>query len=81
MNQRLRIFLTGMVQVFFVVLTQWHVAQEKLAGAVIFSWCLSFVWCFNVKSAAFGTLADKVCYTTGAAAGTAIGLLLPRFIY
>lgn len=77
----IRPFLTGMVQVFFVVLTQWHVAQERLVGAVLFSWCLSFVWCFNVKTAAFGTLKHKIAYTTGAATGTAMGLMLPALIY
>jgi hypothetical protein len=41
---------------------------------------ISFIWSWNVKKVAFGTLTDRIVYALGAAFGSAVGLLVSTLI-
>lgn len=81
MKTHARNFTTGMIQVCLVVTNTWQIANEKFIGAIIVGFLISLVWTFNVRAAAFGTLWQRVSYCSGAAAGTAIGLITTQLIY
>lgn len=76
----MRIFLTAFMQVFFVALNTWLIAHERYVPAIITAFAISFIWTFNVKRIAFGEMKDRVLYATGAAVGSAFGLLITYLI-
>jgi membrane associated rhomboid family serine protease len=41
---------------------------------------ISFIWSWNVKKVAFGTLSDRIVYASGAAFGSIVGLLVSTLI-
>jgi hypothetical protein len=41
---------------------------------------ISFIWSWNVKKVAFGTLSDRITYSLGAAFGSFIGLYVSTLI-
>jgi hypothetical protein len=41
---------------------------------------ISFIWSWNVKKVAFGTMSDRVVYALGAAVGGLIGLVVSTLI-
>jgi membrane associated rhomboid family serine protease len=41
---------------------------------------ISFIWSWNVKKIAFGTISDRIVYASGAAFGSIVGLLISTLI-
>ena len=74
-------FIQPWLQVTLVCLNTWQIANGKILGAIIVSFMLSFVWCFNIQRIAFSNLNDKIIYSLSACSGTATGLLLSRILY
>ena len=74
------IFITGFIQVFFVAVNTVFLARSKYVGVLFASFAISFIWSFNVKKVAFGTMADRITYAAGAAAGSLFGLWASSFI-
>ena len=73
--KRTTLFLTGLIQVYFVAVNTYFIAQKYLIGAFMASFIISFIWSYNVKNVAFGTNKDRVAYSAGAAIGTVLGIL------
>ena len=73
--KRATLFLTGLVQVYFIAINTYFIAQKYLIGAFMASFTISFIWSFNVKNVAFGTTKDRLAYSAGAAIGTVLGIL------
>lgn len=69
------LFLTGFLQVFFVALNTWLITQRNYGGVLVVSFLISFIWSFNVRKVAFGSMADRIIYSAGASAGGITGLL------
>jgi len=65
----MKTLLTGFLQVFFVAVNTYFIAHSKPLGVLFASFLISFIWSFNVKRVAFGTMTDRVLYSTGAALG------------
>ena len=63
------------LQVALISANTWLIANSMLIPAVFCGFAISFVWTFNVKRVAFGGMTDRLCYSLGACAGTATGLL------
>lgn len=76
MKLRLATFGMAWLQVALITLNTWLIARGEVAPAILCGFAISFVWTLNVKKVAFGSLADRLCYASGACLGTATGLLI-----
>lgn len=77
---KLKLFSTGFLQVFFVSANTYFLAKEQYLGVSVASFMISFIWAYNVKKVAFGGFWDKVIYALGANAGALLGLFVSKNI-
>jgi hypothetical protein len=77
---RLILFLTGFVQVYFVSVNTYFIANEVYAGVLVAGFLISLIWSFNVQKVAFGSNIDRVSYALGASIGCYVGLLTSSFV-
>lgn len=76
----MNLFTTGFLQVFFVALNTWLITQRNFVGVLIVSFLISFIWSFNVKKVAFGSMRDRIVYSIGASIGGLTGLFIGGLI-
>ena len=74
-NTTAALFATGFLQVIFVAANTVFITQFQLVHATITSFLISMIWTFNVKRIAFGGMADRYAYASGAALGCLAGIL------
>jgi hypothetical protein len=79
--EMMKLFYTGFIQVFFVALNTFFIANKFYAAVFVCGFIISFIWCFNVKKVAFGDMWDKIYYSGGAACGSIIGLIVSIQIF
>ena len=77
---RFSLFSTGFIQVYFVAVNTYFIANEMYLGVLIAAFMISWIWSFNVKKIAFGSTADRVVYALGATCGSLVGLWSSSFI-
>lgn len=70
------LFFTGMIQVFFVALNTYFLANTLYTGVMISSFMISMIWSYNVKRIAFGEFSHRMVYALGATLGSIGGLWL-----
>lgn len=82
------LFLTGILQVILICLNTYQIAAFVksqsfyiLIGIFIVGFLISLIWSFNVKKIAFGNLINRICYASGAAVGSVIGVIIGFIIY
>lgn len=75
------LFSTGFLQVVLVAINTYQIANNKLLGALVVGFLISFVWSLNVKRVAFGSTIDRIVYASGAGIGSAAGLLVANAFY
>lgn len=80
MKAKLSLAITGFTQVYFVANSTYFIANKIYIGAFIVGFLISIIWSYNIKKVAFGTNADRVIYSFGAALGSVAGLLTSSFI-
>lgn len=80
-NNQIKLFARAILHVTLIALNTYQLANQHYVGGIIVGFLISLVWTFNVKSAAYGSLNDKLIYSSGAAIGTAIGLLISTILY
>ena len=68
------LFSTGFIQVYFVALNTYFIANGFYIGVLIAAFLISYIWSFNVKKVAFGYERDRITYASGAAFGAVAGL-------
>lgn len=71
-----KLFLTGFLQVFFVAINTYFIANKLLIGTAAAGFVISLIWSFNVKKVAFGNLSDRLTYAIGAGTGSLAGLYI-----
>lgn len=76
----MRLIATGFLQVLLVAVNTVLLARANYIGVTAVSFLISFVWSHNIKKVAFGGMADRLLYSTGAALGGLSGLLLGNLI-
>jgi hypothetical protein len=76
----LQLFATGFIQVYFVAVNTYFIANEMYLGVLIAAFMISLIWSFNVKKVAFGSTADRVVYALGASFGCLAGLWSSSFV-
>ena len=77
---KLKIFISGFIQVFLVVLNTYFISKDNIVGIIICSFGISYFWSHNVKKAAFGTEWDRIVYALGAMTGGVIGYLVGKIL-
>lgn len=77
---KLKLFSTGFLQVFFVSANTYFLSKEQYLGVSVASFMISFIWAHNVKKVAFGSGWDKAIYALGANAGALLGLFVSKNI-
>lgn len=77
---RLSLLSTGFIQVYFVAVNTYFIANELYLGVLIAAFMISLVWSFNVKKVAFGSTTDRIVYAFGATCGSLVGLWSSSFI-
>jgi len=80
MKQNTSLFITGFSQVSLVALNTLLLAKQVIIGVVIVSFLISFIWSFNVKKVAFGSMRDRLVYSAGASVGGLTGLFIGGLI-
>jgi hypothetical protein len=77
---RLKLFSTGFIQVFFVAVNTYFISRQFFLGVFICGFIISLIWSWNVKKIAFGTFKDRLSYALGAGFGSLMGLVASHFI-
>jgi hypothetical protein len=72
----MKLFTTGFTQVFFVAINTFFISKSIYGGVFICGFLISFIWSWNVKKVAFGTLQDRLWYSFGAGFGSLAGLII-----
>lgn len=72
----MRIFITGFLQVFFVILSTYLVQKHNLIGVGIVGFVIAIVWSFNVKRISIGTWEERLYYAFGSSFGSMLSLWL-----
>ena len=76
----MKLFTTGFLQVFFVVINTYFISKGYLIGIIICGFIISFIWSHNVKKIAFGSEYDRFIYSLGAMSGSLIAYFLGKII-
>jgi hypothetical protein len=74
----MKLFVTAFIQVLLVTFQTWIIAKEMIELIFFIGFFISFVWSFNVKKVAFGSLKDRFIYSFGAAGGALCAMLLTK---
>jgi hypothetical protein len=81
MKSKIKLLTTGFLQIMLVCINTYQVAHAKWLGVFVVGFGISFLWSFNVKQIAFGTVQDRILYALGAAVGSIAGLLIAKLYY
>lgn len=76
----MKLFFTGMVQVFFVAMNTYFISREFWQGVLVCGFTISLIWSWNVKRIVFGDFNDRLLYSFGAATGSLLGMVLSKYI-
>ena len=76
----MKIFISGFIQVFLVVLNTYFISKDNVTGIIICSFGISYFWSHNVKKVAFGTEKDRIVYSFGAMTGGLLGYLSGKIL-
>lgn len=76
----MNLFITAFAQVFLVVLNTYFISNSFELGIAICGFFISFVWSYNVRKVAFGTITERIVYSLGAMAGSLAAFYLGQMI-
>lgn len=79
-RDRVSLFATGFLQVFFVSVNTYFLAKEIYLGVFFAAFMISMIWSYNVSKVVFGKLGDRLTYALGATSGSLFGLWSSSFL-
>ena len=79
-QDRIKLMLTGFIQVFFVAINTYFLSKGFYTGTFVCGTIISLIWSWNVKKIAFGNLYDRFFYAFGAGLGSLFGLVISKLI-
>jgi hypothetical protein len=79
-NEKIKLVITGAIQVYFIAINTYFLSKEIYLGVIIAAFMISMVWSYNIKKIAFGTLMDRVLYSLGATIGSVAGLATSKIL-
>lgn len=74
----MKLFLSGFIQVFLVVINTYFISKDYVPGIVVCSFGISYFWSHNVKKVAFGKERERIIYAAGAMTGGIAGYLIGK---
>ena len=77
---KLKIFSTGFLQVFLVVINTYFISKSYLLGIIICGFLISFIWSHNVKKIAIGSEKERIIYSVGAMSGSIIAYYFGKLL-
>jgi hypothetical protein len=77
---KIKLTATGIIQVYFVAINTCFLAKDIYLGVMFAAFAISMVWSYNIKKIVFGTLSDRIFYSTGATIGSLLGLYTSHFL-
>lgn len=80
MIDKLKLCGTGILQVYFVAINTVFLSKEIYLGVLFAAFAISMVWSYNIKKIAFGTLAERIWYSSGATIGSLLGLYTSKLL-
>lgn len=80
MKNKISLFFTGVLQVYFVAINTVFLAKELYIGVLFAAFSISMIWSYNIKKIVFGTLTERIIYSLGATAGSLLGLYTSSFL-
>lgn len=76
----MKLLITGFIQVYFVAINTFFIAKEKYIPVLVVGFIISFIWSWNVKKIAIGSINDRLIYSFGAAIGATSGLYTAKHL-
>lgn len=80
-NPNIELFITGFIQIFLVTANTYLIAHSIFWGMFIVGFVIAFLWSYNVKRIAFGTIKERLIYAIGAAFGGVAGLWIVELLF
>jgi hypothetical protein len=77
---RLKVFLTGFLQVFFISINTYFISKGLYIGVGVCAFLIAIVWSFNVSVVSYDRKAMMLYYASGSAIGSVLGLMLSKAI-
>ena len=74
----MRLFTTAFLQVFLVSIQTIFLVRYLYIPIFITAFFISFLWTFNVKKTAFGSMKSRLIYSFGASLGAICGILFNK---
>ena len=74
------IFLSSLLQIFFVSVNTILISKELIIQAGICGFLLSLVWTFNIRRIGLASWSERISYCLGAGLGTSGGILFIKTI-
>lgn len=79
-KSRIKLTLTGFLQVFFVGANTAFISHYALVGNLLTAFMISYIWTHNVKRIAIGDNKDRYAYAIGAALGSVGGTVAANLL-
>lgn len=76
----MRLFLTAFIQVALVAANTVFLSKGHIAGMIISSFGINWIWSHNVRKTAFGSETDRIYYAAGATSGCLAGFFITKLI-
>lgn len=80
-NPDIELFVTGFIQISLVSANTFLIAHSIYLGMFLVGFVIAFLWSYNVKRIAFGTLKERLIYAVGAAFGGIVGLWIIKLLF
>lgn len=81
MKDKLKLMFTGFLQVFFVAVNTYFIANLFYIGIAIVAFMISIIWSFNIRKIVLGSTSERVFYSLGATIGSLLGTYISQLIY
>jgi len=80
MKEKVLLFFTGVIQVYFVAINTYFLSREFYLGVTFAAFMISLLWSYNIKKIAFGSMSDRLLYSLGATIGSLAGLATSKAV-
>lgn len=76
----MRLFFTAFTQVALVAANTVFLSKGHVAGMIVSSFGINWIWTHNVRRTAFGSEVDRLYYAAGATCGCLAGFFASKLI-